>query len=240
MPSVRLEKSVILFVVQGTDRDCRRKTESIEQEKDPDTNRETRHLPSDLPVETGSCSIVFTGSSWFLDPKHITGENAVRFRTRQPLRLIVSCSPRERYQADLVDMLSYSEQNAWIFNIVNTFTKFMIGDVVKTKRAEETSRAFAKLFGQFGSRGSSTQKTEQRSRTKQSPGCVRSTAQDRYTEGQGIPKDKAKLSGKTRPLNYSSVLLRLSPLRRRGGSTVCTGLLLATTWACTKRQAQSR
>ncbi|OIR55832.1 MAG: uncharacterized protein A8A55_2576, partial [Amphiamblys sp. WSBS2006] len=68
--------------------------------------------------------------------------------------MIVSRSPRGRYQADLIDMRSYSEQNdgyAWILNSIDTFTKFMMVDVLKTKRAEETSRAFAKLFGQFGS-----------------------------------------------------------------------------------------
>ncbi|OIR55667.1 MAG: uncharacterized protein A8A55_3587, partial [Amphiamblys sp. WSBS2006] len=68
--------------------------------------------------------------------------------------------------------MSVRGSHVFILNIVDTFTKLMMVDVLKTRRAEETSRAFAKLFGQFGSRGSSTPTTELSSRTKQSPGCV--------------------------------------------------------------------
>ncbi|KAI5152519.1 hypothetical protein ENBRE01_2890 [Enteropsectra breve] len=77
----------------------------------------------------------------------------LRLRTRSQNRVIYATKPGIRYQADLIDLRHYADENrgyCWILNIVDVYSKFLISIPPKSKSAVSVLAGFKKAFHLYG------------------------------------------------------------------------------------------
>lgn len=118
-------------------------------------HRDIRHLKRDKLIDYAKRQIYNPRR----DEVEIVLENCkvcqlkVKLHTQQDNIVIKSICPGERYQADLIDLKRYSEQNngySWIFNCIDCYSKYLISMPLKNKLAESVSNAFKQIFATFG------------------------------------------------------------------------------------------
>ena len=95
--------------------------------------------------------------------KRISAEEALRaeesytlhrpVRYKFPRRRIIVGGPHHQWQADLVDVSSFSSENSgskYLLCVIDVFSKFAWVKAIRSKRGEEVSRAFEDILNQAG------------------------------------------------------------------------------------------